>query len=395
MKNQAICKMAFEDGTVFTGTSFGATGTTCGEAVFNTSMTGYQEILTDPSYRNQMITMTYPLIGNYGVCPEDEESNELAISGLIIKELSRITSNFRANESLDTYLKSHNIVGLTDVDTRAITRMLRIKGAMKAVISNELLDDVKLVAMAKLSQNMAGLDLAKAATCTTPYQWSEGYTSLFSGPTTSLNNNKGNKAKNPKIVAIDCGIKRNIARNLVQAGFDLTIVPVTTSAEEILALKPQGVFVSNGPGDPEPVTYVVETLKLLIEKNMPIFGICLGHQLLSIALGAKTFKLKFGHRGGNQPVINYDIDEVEITSQNHGFGVDLDSIANLDIRPTHVNLNDNTLEGFAHKSKPIFAVQYHPEASPGPHDATYLFDAFYNMVQTGLAPEKITANSGR
>lgn len=395
MKNQAICKMAFEDGTVFTGTSFGATGTTCGEAVFNTSMSGYQEILTDPSYRNQMITMTYPLIGNYGVCPEDEESTQVAISGLIVKELSRNTSNFRATESLDTYLKSHNVIGLTDVDTRAITRKLRIKGAMKAVISNEILDDLKLIAMAKSSQDMAGLDLAKEASCTTPYQWSEGYSSSFAGPTTSLNNAHTNASDKPKIVAIDCGIKRNIARNLVQAGFDVTIVPVTTSAKDILAMSPQGVFVSNGPGDPEPVTYVVETIQTLIEKDMPIFGICLGHQLLSIALGAKTFKLKFGHRGGNQPVINHDIDAVEITSQNHGFGVDLDSITELDIRPTHVNLNDNTLEGFAHKSKPIFAVQYHPEASPGPHDATYLFNSFYNMVKTGLPPQKNSTHTAQ
>ncbi len=385
MKQNKIAKLALEDGTIYTGTSFGASGTTDGEAVFNTSLMGYQEIMTDPSYRGQIVTMTYPLIGNYGTSQEDVESPQIQVSGFVIKELSLQHSNFRADQSIQDYLQSNNIIGLCDIDTRALTRKLRVDGAMKSVISTEILDDAELVKLARQSQGLVGRDLVCEVTGNKPVKWDKGFHSKFSGPIT----NQADNAKRYHIVAIDCGMKQNIARNLVEAGFDVTIVPAQTTADEILKLNPDGIFVSNGPGDPEPITYTVETIKQLIEKEIPTFGICLGLQLISLALGAKTYKLKFGHRGGNQPVKNLDTDRVEITSQNHGFAVDMDSINQDDVRVSHINLNDNTVEGIAHKKLPLFAVQYHPEASPGPHDANYLFHSFYKMVDSGKQLEAI------
>jgi carbamoyl-phosphate synthase small subunit len=377
-----IAKLALEDGTIFTGTAFGAAEANVGEVVFNTSLVGYQEILTDPSYKGQIVTMTYPQIGNYGIADEaDYESARPQVEGLIIKELSPIDSNFRSIETLHEYLKRYDIPGIAGIDTRALVRKLRIQGAMKGVICTDpklVGDDAALVKKAADWSGMAGLDLAKVVTPKKPYSWDQD-----KGAWAQLTDHKGSAGLS--IVAIDCGMKRNILRNLVQSGCKVTVVPAGTSADEILAHKPTGIFVSNGPGDPEPVTYVQDALKKLIGKK-PIFGICLGHQLLGLSMGAKTYKLKFGHRGGNQPVQNIGTGKVEITSQNHGFAVDVASLKASGGEPTHINLNDQTLEGFRHKSEPIFAVQYHPEASPGPHDATYLFDCFIEMMKTGKSP---------
>lgn len=383
---QAIAKLALEDGTIFTGTAFGAVGASSGEVVFNTSLSGYQEILTDPSYKGQIVTMTYPQIGNYGIADEtDYESAHPQVEGFIIKELSPIASNFRSVETLDAYLKRYNIPGIAGIDTRALVRKLRIQGALKGIICTDAAlagDDAELVRRANAWSGLVGIDLVKVVAPAKAYAWST---------------NKGNWAL-PKdvgeqpagtasvhVVAIDCGLKRNILRNLAQSGAHVTVVPAATSAEEILALNPDGVFVSNGPGDPEPIHYVQTALQKLMGKK-PIFGICLGHQLLGLAMGATTYKLKFGHRGGNQPVRNTGTGKVEITSQNHGFAVDPESLRKRGGEPTHINLNDNTLEGFRHTSEPVFAVQYHPEASPGPHDATYLFDCFAQMIKTGKSP---------
>ncbi len=378
----ALAKLALEDGTVFTGTAFGASATRPGEVVFNTSLVGYQEILTDPSYKGQIVTMTYPQIGNYGIADQnDYESSRPQVEGFIIKELSPIDSNFRSVETLDGYLKRFGVPGIAGIDTRALVRKLRIQGAMKGVICTEagvVENDAELVRRAQAWPGMAGLDLVKIVAPEKPYTWDEN-----KGEWAQITDAQGKASCN--VVAIDCGLKRNILRNLTQSGCRVTVVPAGTSAEEILALKPEGVFVSNGPGDPEPVHYVQDTLKQLIGKK-PIFGICLGHQLLALAMGASTYKLKFGHRGGNQPVQNTDTGKVEITSQNHGFAVDVASLRDRGGEPTHINLNDNTLEGFRHRSEPVFAVQYHPEASPGPHDATYLFDCFSEMIKTGRSP---------
>lgn len=377
-----IAKLALEDGTIFTGYAFGAPATNTGEVVFNTSLSGYQEILTDPSYKGQIVTMTYPEIGNYGIADRlDYESKSPQVEGFIIKDLSPVVSNFRAVESLHDYLSRYNIPGISGIDTRALVRKLRIQGAMKGVICTDpakVHDNAALVQLAQNWSGMAGLDLVKVVTPNAPYKWTEN-----KGDWAQLTDRKDQPSCN--VVAIDCGMKHNILRNLTQSGCNVTVVPATASADEILALNPDGIFVSNGPGDPEPVHYVQNTLRNLIGKK-PIFGICLGHQLLALALGAKTYKLKFGHRGGNQPVQNTDTGKVEITSQNHGFAVDVDSLKNAGGQPTHINLNDNTLEGFRHATHPIFAVQYHPEASPGPHDATYLFDCFQEMIRTGKSP---------
>ncbi|MCH9022303.1 MAG: glutamine-hydrolyzing carbamoyl-phosphate synthase small subunit [Planctomycetes bacterium] len=389
MDTKKTATLALEDGTIFEGLNFGATGTAFGEIVFNTSMTGYQEILTDPSYCGQIVAMTYPLIGNYGVCPEDQESTKIHVKGFVIKELAHTHSNFRANQSLHQFLKDQNIIGLANIDTRALTRRIRVGGAMKSVISTETYDDTKLVEMARSSEGLIGRDLVREVTSSQTTSWKQGHTSAFAQPSLSVRPRGGAPA--PKVVAIDCGIKHNICRNLVDRGFDVTLVPAHTSAAQILDYQPDGIFVSNGPGDPEPVGYTIEALGQLIENGVPIFGICLGLQLLCRAFGAETYKLKFGHRGANQPVKNLDTGRVEITAQNHGFAVDMDSLNKNDIRVTHINLNDNTLEGFVHKTLPVFAVQYHPEASPGPHDASYLFDAFYNMVQSRTPPDCITA----
>ncbi len=377
----SICKLALEDGTVLMGRHFGAPGTSEGEVVFNTSMAGYQEILTDPSYCGQIVTMTYPLIGNYGVTEEDIESVGPQVEGFVVKELARQHSSFRAERSLGDYLVEHGIIGVEGIDTRAITRKLRTQGAMKGVLSSEILDDRELVQRAIDSPGLVGRDLVREVCPAEPFEWQSGFESEFAGPA------RGQQGgPNFHVVAIDCGVKRNILRHLVDCGCRVTVVPATSTAEQIRGLSPDGLFVSNGPGDPEPVGYTVEVLKRLIADRLPTFGICLGMQLLGLALGGRTYKLKFGHRGGNQPVQNIATGRVEITSQNHGFAVDMESLDGDSVELTHVNLNDRTLEGMAHRDLPVFAVQYHPEASPGPHDATYLFDCFLEMMKTRSAP---------
>ena len=373
-----VCKLALEDGTVFTGTAFGADGTRQGEVVFNTSMTGYQEILTDPSYCAQIVTMTYPLIGNYGVTDEDVESSRPQVEAFVIKELARRHSNFRATLTLEEYLQRSGIPALQGVDTRAITRKLRIQGAMRGAISTQILDDAELVAKARAWPGLVGQDMVQRVCPTAPTDWDRGFQSAFAMQPRGAE-------KSFHVVAIDCGMKHNILRNLVEVGCRVTVVPPAEDDTAILRRRPDGVFVSNGPGDPEPVRHAIATLRKLIG-HVPIFGICLGHQLLGLALGAKTYKLKFGHRGANQPVKNLATGRVEITSQNHGFAVDTASLERAGGTPTHINLNDQTLEGFTHAKEPIFSVQYHPEASPGPHDATYLFDCFADMMRTGKAP---------
>jgi len=376
-----ICRLALADGLVFTGRSFGADGAGEGEVVFNTSMSGYQEVLTDPSYRGQIVTMTYPLIGNYGVNDEDVEAynRRVQVAGFVIKELSPAVSNFRADRSLHDYLAAEGIMGITDVDTRALTRHIRTAGATNGVMSTEIDDDAQLVRRAAAMPSMKGMDLVPRVTPDNAYDWPEGYASRFA----QAHREHGAKVYN--VVAVDCGAKINILRNLVECGCKVRVVPATASAEEILAAKPDGVFVSNGPGDPEAVTYTIAMLKDLIGKT-PIFGICLGHQLLTWALGGWTYKLKFGHRGVNQPVRNQATGKVEITSQNHGFAAERESLEATGATITHINLNDDTIEGFTHLDKAVFSVQYHPEASPGPHDATYLFDCFRDMMETGAAP---------
>jgi carbamoyl-phosphate synthase small subunit len=372
-----IAKLALEDGTVFTGTAFGASGTSDGEVVFNTSMTGYQEILTDPSYAGQIVTMTYPLIGNYGINKADMESRRPFVKGFVIKELSPIHSNYRADMSLQEYLRTNGIIGIEGIDTRALVRKLRVKGVMRGVISTEILDDQQLVDRAKHSPDMSGADWVKEVKPARAYEWDEDQ-----GPWSLGEVERGDGLH---VVALDCGAKHNILRHLTERGIRVTVLPPETSAEEILKHNPDGLFISNGPGDPAAVEYTIRSLRGAMGK-VPTFGICLGHQLLGLALGAKTYKLKFGHRGGNQPVKNLDTGRVEITSQNHGFAVERGSLEAKGGVITHINLNDNTVEGFRHRDMPVFSVQYHPEASPGPHDAAYLFDAFVEMMKTKKAP---------
>lgn len=362
--------IALEDGTIFEGQAFGATGERTGEIVFNTSMMGYQEILTDPSYKGQIVTMTYPLIGNYGINDEDMESSSPKVEGFIVKERSRITSNWRSQKDLDVYLKENNIIGIEGVDTRAITLHIRSQGAMKGIVSTEDLDPKSLIEKAKKAPGLIGRDLVKEVTCKKNYKAED----IYRAPRA-----KG-QARQFKVIAMDFGIKYNILRCLVNAGCDVTVVSASAKADEILKQKPDGIFLSNGPGDPAAVTYAIEELRKLIGKK-PIFGICLGHQLLGLALGGKTFKLKFGHRGVNQPVKDLETGKIDITSQNHGFCVDLTSLNKDEVELTHINLNDNTLEGLKHKKLPLFSVQYHPEASPGPHDAGYLFKQFVEMME--------------
>jgi len=384
--------LALEDGTIFEGESFGATGEQYGEVVFNTSMTGYQEVLTDPSYKGQIVTMTYPLIGNYGCNDEDFESGRPHVEGFIVREYSSYFSNWRATKSLGDFLSGYGIIGIQRVDTRALTKRLRTAGVMKGVISTEDLDKESLVAKAKASPGLIGLDLVKHVTCEGTYRWDSGETDIYASseeiPETGLQleldfdhpPQVSAESSRSRVVAVDSGIKHNILRKLQSHGCDVTVVPATASAEEILSLKPEGIFLANGPGDPEAVPYLVDTVKELIGKK-PIFGICLGHQILGLAFGGDSFKLKFGHRGANQPVKNLITGKVEITSQNHGFCIDKDSLKDQPLRLTHINLNDDTLEGMEHKELPIFSVQYHPEASPGPHDADYLFGRFVNMMR--------------
>jgi carbamoyl-phosphate synthase small subunit len=360
--NKMKALLALEDGAVFYGNTFAGEGEVSGEVVFNTSMTGYQEILTDPSYKGQIVTMTYPLIGNYGINSDDIESAMIQVEAFIAKEYEPIPSNWRSQRTLADYLNQEGKIGIEGIDTRALTRHIRLAGAMKGVISTEDLGPASLAGKARASKGLVGRDLVKEVTCRRPYQWPQG------------------KGARYEVVALDCGMKFNIARSLARRGCNLTVVPAHTTADEIRVLKPDGILLSNGPGDPEPITYAVHTIQNLISEY-PIFGICLGHQLLGLAFGGRTFKLKFGHRGPNHPVKNLLTGRVEITTQNHGFCVDMESIKDPEIEITHINLNDQTLEGMRHKSLPIFSVQYHPEASPGPHDSSYLFDNFINMIE--------------
>jgi len=380
--------LALEDGTWFEGLSFGADGTSFGEVVFNTSMTGYQEILTDPSYRGQIVTMTYPMIGNYGVNPVDVESRKPFLSGFVVKEYCKHPSSYRMTQTLGDYLKKNNLIGIEGIDTRALTSHLRKYGAKKGVLSTQVLDPKKLVKQAKDSPGLIGRDLVKEVTCDKPYHWSEVPYDLDKPVLTAkpveeqLNLQDPEKKRNGiPIAALDCGIKYNILRKLTAQGFDVTVFPANTKFEGLMNQGFKGVFLSNGPGDPEGVPYVIETVRQLVEKNVPTFGICLGHQILGLALGGKTYKLKFGHRGGNQPVINTINQKVEITSQNHGFAVDNESLNKDEVILSHINLSDNTSEGMELKNKPVFSVQYHPEASPGPHDASYLFKQFRELVE--------------
>jgi len=377
--------LALEDGTVFEGRSFGRQGEVSGEVVFNTALCGYQEVLTDPSYAGQIVTMTYPHIGNYGVNPEDVESARPQVAGFVVREASTVVSSWRASGDLGRYLDQHGIVGIDEIDTRALTRHLRTHGAKRGVVSAVDHDPASLVAKANASRSMIGLDLAREVTCKEPWTFdprSEG----TSGAAHLVPVLKGTGAPRLRdgeelfrVVAYDFGMKRNILRNLAAAGCVVTVVPATTPAKDTLALSPDGIFLSNGPGDPEPCEYAVEAAKTLVDR-LPVFGICLGHQILGLACGGRTYKLKFGHRGANHPVKNLKTGQVEITSQNHGFCVDPRLFERPEFEFTHVNLNDGTVEGFRMREKPVLSVQYHPEASPGPHDSHYLFEEFVAMM---------------
>ncbi len=371
--------LALEDGRTFACRSFTGHGEVGGEVVFNTSMTGYQEVLTDPSYRGQMVTMTYPLVGNYGVNPHDVESDRIQVAAFIVREYQRWPSNYRATATLGDYLEQHGILGVEDMDTRALTRHIRNLGAMRAVLSTRDTDPTSLVAKAKALPSMVGRDLARSVSTGKPYRWTDKGRSWLPAGTRLGPGVWQHQGEKPSVVALDLGIKYNILRCLVDVGLEVLVAPASTPAAAIEALEPDGIFLSNGPGDPEPVTYATETAKKLLGK-LPMFGICLGHQILGLALGGRTYKLKFGHRGANQPVKNLESGKVEITSQNHGFAVDADSLPSSQVEITHINLNDDTLEGFRHRKLPLLAVQYHPEAAPGPHDARYLFRQFRKMI---------------
>ena len=372
--------LALEDGRTFIGQSFGYTGTTTGEICFNTSMTGYQEIITDPSYRGQIVTLTYPLIGNYGINTEDAESAQPHVRGLVIGELSPVASNFRSELSLAEYFSQHKIIGIEEIDTRALTKHLRTAGAMRSCITTELTAEEAIQA-AKDSAPMAGSDFVKEVSTEENFQWDKE-SRLWNIPSVSQGR-EGHYDELPplkySIVAFDFGVKYNILRSMRQQGFDITVVNSRTTAEEVLALNPDGIFLSNGPGDPAALDYIHAEVKKLLGKK-PIFGICLGHQILTHAFGGTTYKLKFGHRGGNQPVKDLRDGKVSITAQNHGFATDPDSLPD-DVEITHVNLNDQTVEGFRHKTFPAFSVQYHPEAAPGPNDAKYFFEEFAALIE--------------
>jgi carbamoyl-phosphate synthase small subunit len=377
--------LALADGTIFQGLGFGAEGETVGEVVFNTSMTGYQEILTDPSYEGQLVAMTYPQIGNVGVNLEDVESRRPFMRGFIVKDYTPQPSNWRASQPLHEYMRVNGIVGIFGIDSRALVRHLRDHGAQVGVISTGSASADELVAKAKAAPGLVGQDLVRNVTCPEAYDWNEGMWQLVGGymrrdgSSAAKRSRKGSFSA-PKyfVVAYDFGIKYNILRNLAESGCQVRVVPASMPASEVLALKPDGIFLSNGPGDPDAVPYAKDNVQQLIGKK-PIFGICLGHQILGLALGGKTYKLKFGHHGGNQPVMDLTTRKVEITAQNHGFAVDAASLGGA-VQLTHVNLNDNTVEGLAHRELPIFSVQYHPESSPGPHDANYLFKRFTDLM---------------
>ncbi|MEW6078368.1 MAG: glutamine-hydrolyzing carbamoyl-phosphate synthase small subunit [Thermodesulfobacteriota bacterium] len=373
--------LALEDGRIFTCRCFTEPGEAWGEVVFNTSMTGYQEVLTDPSYRGQMVTMTYPLIGNYGVNDEDVESDRIQAAAFIVREYQPCPSNFRATGTLADYLNRQHIIGVDNLDTRALTRHLRTAGAMRGFISCSDLDPESLVKRVKMTPVMVGRDLVGEVTTEKPYRWEKGRPERLSEAAEELTPDVWRHRGDRKaVVVFDYGVKYNILRCLEQVGCEVLVVPAKTGADTVKRLAPDGVFLSNGPGDPEPLTYAVDTIRQLLGV-FPIFGICLGNQLLGLAMGGKTYKLKFGHRGANQPAKNFSTGRVEITSQNHGFAVDTGSIDMGDVNVTHINLNDNTLEGFRHQGLGAFSVQYHPEASPGPHDARYLFDDFVKLMK--------------
>jgi carbamoyl-phosphate synthase small subunit len=379
--------LALEDGTVYRGPGFGACASACGEVCFNTSMTGYQEILTDPSYKGQIVAMTCPLIGNYGVNQQDVESWRPHVAGFVVRELSPVVSNWRADFSLEEYLETHGLPAIQGIDTRALTKKLRVRGAMKGFISTDAIADADAVAKARAWEGLIGVDYVKEVTHKEPFLWDPE-----DKQSASFKLTQGSGISDPRnvrdplppseipIVAYDFGMKYNILRRLRQRGFRVQVVPATTPALEALKYKPAGIFLSNGPGDPAALGYAVRAVNDLVKTGTPIFGICLGHQILGQALGGKTFKLKFGHRGGNQPVKDLDSGKVEITSQNHGFAVDASSLPS-EVSVNRINLNDQTVEGMRHKTKPIFCVQYHPEASPGPHDSTPLFDEFRALIE--------------
>jgi len=365
--------LALEDSKIFYGRSFGWQGERTGEVVFNTSMTGYQEVLTDPSYKGQMVVMTYPHIGNYGINSEDFESDGPKVEAFLVREVSRVVSNWRADQDLETFLRQHEVIGLSEVDTRALTRHIRSFGVMKAAISTVNLDQERLVQIAREAPDISERDLVAEVTCSEPYEWAEGSDPEWGLP-------RVERGVRLHVVAYDCGVKRNILRRLVDAGCRITVVPAATPAADVRALRPDGLFLSNGPGDPEQVSYLIQEVRSLLGQ-LPIFGICLGHQVLGLALGGRRFKLKFGHHGGNQPVKDLETGWVQITAQNYNFAIAADSLDSSAVEITHINLNDHTVEGLRHRRWPLFSVQYHPEAASGPHDAEPLFQRFVEMIE--------------
>lgn len=372
--NRPKAILLLEDGSVFKGYAFAGRGRALGEVVFNTSMTGYQEVLTDPSYKGQIVMMTYPLTGTYGINPEDMESAAVQVEAFVVKEYQDFASNWRSDRSLADFLNEYGKIGIEGIDTRALTRHIRVAGAMRGIIATDTDNVRELMDQVQAYPGLDGVDLVKHVTCDTPYRWRDGRKMEIPGPGWLPD------VSGFRVVALDCGIKYNILRKLENLGCQVLVFPAHSTADEILACDPDGVFLSNGPGDPAAVDYVIETVRNLLGRK-PVFGICLGHQMMGLALGGSTFKLKFGHRGANQPVKDLTTGKIEITSQNHGYCVDPDSLSHLPVRLTHVNLNDNTLEGMEHLDVPAFCVQYHPEASPGPHDASYLFGRFFELME--------------
>ncbi|MGQ0553018.1 MAG: glutamine-hydrolyzing carbamoyl-phosphate synthase small subunit [Planctomycetota bacterium] len=374
-RSPAPCLLVFEDGDVYRGTHFGHHGESCGEVVFNTSMSGYQEIVTDPSYRGQIVLMTYPLIGNYGINREDDESARCDLAGFVIKELSPIVSNQRSSTDLSSWLAEQKVVGLAGVDTRALVFKVREAGSMRAIVSSTDTDPASLLAKVRAWPGLNGLDVVKDVTCAKPFAWTQGLNEPF------LPVLKAPPASRPRLAVYDFGIKRNMLRGLVSVGFDVTVFPASTPAAQIKEHAPDCLFLSNGPGDPEPVSYAIRSIRELVHTGLPTFGICLGHQLVAFALGGRTVKMKFGHHGANQPVMDLTTGRTEITSQNHSYMVDRASLDKGMVEITHENLNDRTVEGLRHRELPLFTVQYHPEAAPGPRDAMYLFRRFRDLVE--------------